>query len=216
MLVYAGPLLLSSSVFSPAARRQGLGDAPLEAAFMWALLDPALLSGEGGYYLTTLSSALAVVQDLGAGAAVAPARAPAGEPRLPRVDDMQNVLRVTFADALGRHAGTKAVAVQRTTTAHEAIAALLAKTPGPPEDPAGFAVFEVRTRSFFFGCLCVRVLTQWVVAGGVVPGRLRAAARRDRMPAGRQGRLARGPHVFVHVPAAALVRAHPARPAILP
>lgn len=29
----------------------------IEVEYMWGLLDPSLLSGEGGYYLTTLSSA---------------------------------------------------------------------------------------------------------------------------------------------------------------
>lgn len=29
----------------------------IEVEYMWGLLDPPLLSGEGGYYLTTLSSA---------------------------------------------------------------------------------------------------------------------------------------------------------------
>lgn len=29
----------------------------IEADYMWGLLDPSMLSGEGGYYLTTLSSA---------------------------------------------------------------------------------------------------------------------------------------------------------------
>lgn len=29
----------------------------IEVEYMWGLLDPSLLSGEGGYYLTVLSSA---------------------------------------------------------------------------------------------------------------------------------------------------------------
>ncbi|EGD78399.1 hypothetical protein PTSG_09467 [Salpingoeca rosetta] len=33
-----------------------------EAEYMWGLLDPALLNGEGGYYLTTLSSAIHVIK----------------------------------------------------------------------------------------------------------------------------------------------------------
>ncbi|XP_071482762.1 uncharacterized protein [Diadema antillarum] len=34
----------------------------IEADYMWGLLDPAMLSGEGGYYLTTLSSAICVLK----------------------------------------------------------------------------------------------------------------------------------------------------------
>ncbi|XP_071833672.1 uncharacterized protein [Apostichopus japonicus] len=34
----------------------------IEVEYMWGLLDPPLLSGEGGYYLTTLSSAICVLK----------------------------------------------------------------------------------------------------------------------------------------------------------
>nr|XP_022912808.1 protein sprint isoform X2 [Onthophagus taurus] len=37
--------------------------AEIEAEYMWGLLHPALLSGEGGYYLTTLSSAVHVLKN---------------------------------------------------------------------------------------------------------------------------------------------------------
>ncbi|XP_011301200.1 protein sprint isoform X2 [Fopius arisanus] len=37
-------------------------DAEIEAEFMWGLLHPSLLTGEGGYYLTTLSSAVHVLK----------------------------------------------------------------------------------------------------------------------------------------------------------
>lgn len=37
-------------------------DAEIEAEYMWGLLHPSLLSGEGGYYLTTLSSAVHVLK----------------------------------------------------------------------------------------------------------------------------------------------------------
>lgn len=37
--------------------------AEIEAEYMWGLLHPSLLSGEGGYYLTTLSSAIHVLKN---------------------------------------------------------------------------------------------------------------------------------------------------------
>lgn len=37
--------------------------AEVEAEYMWGLLHPSLLSGEGGYYLTTLSSAVNVLKN---------------------------------------------------------------------------------------------------------------------------------------------------------
>lgn len=41
----------------------GLVSAEIEAEYMWGLLHPSLLSGEGGYYLTTLSSAVDVLKN---------------------------------------------------------------------------------------------------------------------------------------------------------
>lgn len=41
----------------------GLVSAEIEADFMWGLLQPSLLTGEGGYYLTTLSSAVLVLKN---------------------------------------------------------------------------------------------------------------------------------------------------------
>ncbi|XP_053203109.1 protein sprint-like [Panonychus citri] len=42
----------------------GFLSAEIEAEFMWGLLHPSLLSGEGGYYLTTLSSCLHVIKNM--------------------------------------------------------------------------------------------------------------------------------------------------------
>lgn len=41
----------------------GMVAAEVEAEYMWGLLHPSLLSGEGGYYLTTLSSAVNVLKN---------------------------------------------------------------------------------------------------------------------------------------------------------
>uniref|UniRef100_T1K1D3 Protein sprint n=1 Tax=Tetranychus urticae TaxID=32264 RepID=T1K1D3_TETUR len=42
----------------------GFLSAEIEAEYMWGLLHPSLLSGEGGYYLTTLSSCLHVIKNM--------------------------------------------------------------------------------------------------------------------------------------------------------
>lgn len=42
--------------------QSGMVAAEIEAEYMWGLLHPSLLSGEGGYYLTTLSSAVHVLK----------------------------------------------------------------------------------------------------------------------------------------------------------
>lgn len=42
----------------------GLVSAEIEADYMWGLLHPCLLAGEGGYYLTTLSSAVHVLKNM--------------------------------------------------------------------------------------------------------------------------------------------------------
>ncbi|XP_067011563.2 protein sprint [Anabrus simplex] len=43
--------------------QSGMVAAEIEAEYMWGLLHPSLLSGEGGYYLTTLSSAVHVLKN---------------------------------------------------------------------------------------------------------------------------------------------------------
>ncbi len=73
---------------------QGMVEMELEVEFMSALLDPTLLMGEGGYYLTSFSSAVAVIktiaQDAEAdAAATSPEILAAAYARLPRIDDMQ-------------------------------------------------------------------------------------------------------------------------------
>ena len=44
--------------------RCGFISAEIEADFMWALLQPSLLAGEGGYFLTALSSAAQLLKNL--------------------------------------------------------------------------------------------------------------------------------------------------------
>lgn len=41
----------------------GLVSAEIEADYMWGLLQPSVLTGEGGYYLTTLSSAVLILKN---------------------------------------------------------------------------------------------------------------------------------------------------------
>ena len=41
----------------------GLVSAEIEADYMWGLLHPSVLTGEGGYYLTTLSSAVLILKN---------------------------------------------------------------------------------------------------------------------------------------------------------
>lgn len=38
--------------------------AEIEAEYMWGLAHPSLFNGEGGYYLTTLTSAINVLKEL--------------------------------------------------------------------------------------------------------------------------------------------------------
>jgi len=38
-------------------------DAEIEVEYMWGLLHNSLLSGEGGYYITTLSSAIQALKN---------------------------------------------------------------------------------------------------------------------------------------------------------
>lgn len=42
----------------------GFTRAEIEAEYMWGLAHPSLFNGEGGYYLTTLTSAINVLKEL--------------------------------------------------------------------------------------------------------------------------------------------------------
>ncbi|KAK9512437.1 hypothetical protein O3M35_000871 [Rhynocoris fuscipes] len=61
-----GGMLLGADDFLPlfvwVLVQTGMVAAEIEADYMWGLLHPSLLSGEGGYYLTTLSSAVHVLK----------------------------------------------------------------------------------------------------------------------------------------------------------
>eukprot|EP00051_Salpingoeca_urceolata_P035599 m.30554 g.30554 ORF g.30554 m.30554 type:complete len:951 (+) comp9477_c0_seq1:310-3162(+) len=71
----------------------GLGEVEVYAEYMWGLLDPSLLSGEGGYYLTTLSSAILVLKTY-----QVDSQPPQLPERVPCLEDMQGFLRVYFPD----------------------------------------------------------------------------------------------------------------------
>ncbi|KJE91786.1 hypothetical protein CAOG_02871 [Capsaspora owczarzaki ATCC 30864] len=132
----------------------GLDTAEVEAEYMWGLLDPALLTGEGGYYLTVLSSAIHVVKTL---QAAQPLAAPPSEAialaasaatssskntvpaRAPRVADMQGFLRVYFSDDDLRV--FKTLPVRPLTSAREAITLIVEKMRLPP---GRYGLFELR------------------------------------------------------------------------
>ncbi|XP_051686584.2 ras and Rab interactor 1 isoform X1 [Oryctolagus cuniculus] len=78
----------------------------LEAEYMSELLEPALLTGEGGYYLTSLSASLALLSSLSQAHALP--RSPSQElqhslslweqRRLPATHSLQHLLRVAYQD----------------------------------------------------------------------------------------------------------------------
>ncbi len=53
----------------------GFYRAEIEAEYMWGLAHPSLFNGEGGYYLTTLTSAVNVLKELSQAAAQTPVQA---------------------------------------------------------------------------------------------------------------------------------------------
>ncbi|KAM5248430.1 ras and Rab interactor 1 [Ctenodactylus gundi] len=81
-------------------------DLLLEAEYMSELLEPALLTGEGGYYLTSLSASLSLLSSLGQAHALP--LSPAQElqrslrlweqRRLPATHSFQHLLRVAYQD----------------------------------------------------------------------------------------------------------------------
>ncbi|KAK8767134.1 hypothetical protein V5799_006088 [Amblyomma americanum] len=116
----------------------GMVSAEVEADYMWGLLHPSLLTGEGGYYLTTLSSAVHVLKALREGqdqpaatAAVSSAPQPIqssssskedAQPvmfRYPRMADLQGFMQIVIPDELSGSIVAKTLPVLPHMTAKE-------------------------------------------------------------------------------------------------
>ncbi|XP_070377848.1 protein sprint-like isoform X2 [Dermacentor albipictus] len=116
----------------------GLVSAEVEADYMWGLLHPSLLTGEGGYYLTTLSSAVHVLKSLRDGdeqadaatAATTPPQSTQGSSgkeasaqpamfRYPRMADLQGFMQIVIPDELSGSIVAKTLPVLPHMTAKE-------------------------------------------------------------------------------------------------
>ncbi|XP_020284481.1 protein sprint isoform X3 [Pseudomyrmex gracilis] len=81
-------------------------DAEIEAEYMWGLLHPSLLSGEGGYYLTTLSSAVHVLKTFKSSQSTLSSLNGCGTP------DCSPVLRILVPDELHGSLNTRTLPVR--------------------------------------------------------------------------------------------------------
>lgn len=118
----------------------GMVSAEVEADYMWGLLHPSLLTGEGGYYLTTLSSAVHVLKslrdgedepsaDAGGAASAAMPQQPVhsssckeAQPpmfRYPRMSDLQGFMQIVIPDELSGSIVAKTLPVLPHMTAKE-------------------------------------------------------------------------------------------------
>ncbi|KAL4238463.1 E3 ubiquitin protein ligase rin2 [Mactra antiquata] len=73
----------------------GMVSVEIEADYMWGLLHPSLLNGEGGYYLTSLSSAVLVLKNF---REMQETSASQQEGKLPSISDMQGFLKIAIPD----------------------------------------------------------------------------------------------------------------------
>ncbi|XP_050475173.1 protein sprint isoform X6 [Bombus huntii] len=81
-------------------------DAEVEAEYMWGLLHPSLLTGEGGYYLTTLSSAVHVLKTFKSSQGTMSTLNGCGTP------DCSSVLRILVPDELHGSLNTRTLPVR--------------------------------------------------------------------------------------------------------
>ncbi|XP_033210126.1 protein sprint isoform X2 [Belonocnema kinseyi] len=81
-------------------------DAEIEAEYMWGLLHPSLLTGEGGYYLTTLSSAVHVLKTFKSSQGTMSTLNGCGSP------DCSSVLRILVPDELHGSLNTRTLPVR--------------------------------------------------------------------------------------------------------
>nr|CAD7410653.1 unnamed protein product [Timema poppensis] len=102
--------------------QSGMMAAEIEAEYMWGLLHPSLLSGEGGYYLTTLSSAVHVLKNFracseeqsrvhGAGMGV--------DVRVGLLADFRSVLKIVVPDEVHGSIITKTLPVRPNMTTRD-------------------------------------------------------------------------------------------------
>ncbi|XP_070181044.1 protein sprint-like isoform X2 [Littorina saxatilis] len=75
----------------------GLVSAEIEADYMWGLLHPSVLTGEGGYYLTTLSSAVLILKNF---QEAHESKTASLEGQLPTLGEVQGFLKIAFPDEL--------------------------------------------------------------------------------------------------------------------
>ncbi|KAK7477736.1 hypothetical protein BaRGS_00031024, partial [Batillaria attramentaria] len=75
----------------------GLVSAEIEADYMWGLLHPSVLTGEGGYYLTTLSSAVLILKNF---QDAHESKTASLEGHLPTLGEVQGFLKIAFPDEL--------------------------------------------------------------------------------------------------------------------
>ncbi|KAG8198131.1 hypothetical protein JTE90_006884 [Oedothorax gibbosus] len=131
--------------------RCGLIAAEIEADYMWGLLHPSLMAREGGYYLTTLSSAVHVLKSLQAcspesdqggtvetfdnisgrpygmdiGSPQIDCKTPSPEPRLACIADLQGFLKIMIPDELTGSIISKTLPIKPNMTTKE-VAKLIA------------------------------------------------------------------------------------------
>ncbi|XP_050407015.2 protein sprint isoform X2 [Patella vulgata] len=94
-----GPASLGADDFLPmliyVLVHSGMVSAEIEADYMWGLLNQTLQSGEGGYYLTTFSSAVLVLRNFKQTHEMT-----SHQSRLPSISDMQGFLKVALPDEI--------------------------------------------------------------------------------------------------------------------
>ncbi|CAH1792387.1 unnamed protein product [Owenia fusiformis] len=97
----------------------GMVMAEVEADYMWGLLHPSVLNGEGGYYLTTLSSAVHVLKNFHETASSQPASLELSKARSNTLTEQQGFIRVAMPDEFNDSIKTKTLPVRPNMTTKE-------------------------------------------------------------------------------------------------
>lgn len=96
-----GPVAVGADDFLPmliyVVVHCGIIAAEIEADYMWDLINPAVMNTEGGYYLTSLNSAVLVLKNF---KEMQEAQNTQHESRLPSISDMQGFLKIAIPDEL--------------------------------------------------------------------------------------------------------------------
>ncbi|KAK3595982.1 hypothetical protein CHS0354_032496 [Potamilus streckersoni] len=135
----------------------------VEADYMWGLLHPSLLTGEGGYYLTSLSSAILVLKNF---RQMHENKDPGAQGPLPSISDMQGFLKIAIPDELKDSIEWKTLPVRPNMTTKDVCSIIAHKFKITNPQDYSFYILENREEKRLTDAECPQALKAQKMAEG--------------------------------------------------